>query len=182
MGGPHAIEHSRLAHEALLASGLTVGTAESCTGGLVAAQLTDHAGASAYLLGSVVSYDNRVKREVLGVGAELLDRHGAVSEEVCRAMAAGARRVLGADLGIGVTGIAGPGGGSEAKPVGRVYIGLASAAGVTVERHDFWGDRTAVRRQATLRALEILRRAALDAPGPAGSTRGPGGPITATGS
>jgi nicotinamide-nucleotide amidase len=159
-GEAHAIEHSRLAHDALIASGATVATAESCTGGLIAEELTEHPGSSAYFLGAVVAYQNAVKARLLGVDPRLLAEHGAVSEEVCRALAIGARERFGATFGIGVTGIAGPDGGSAEKPVGLVYIGLASPDGVVVERHVFWGWRQAVRQQAAVRGLEMLRRKA----------------------
>jgi nicotinamide-nucleotide amidase len=158
------IEHSSLVHEILLASGVTVAAAESCTGGLIAKRLTDHGGSSAYFLGSVVAYHDRTKVALLGIPADLLRQHGAVSEPVCAAMAGAARRLFGAELGIATTGIAGPGGASEEKPVGLVYIGLAApstgAEGTeaVVERHQFWGNRRNVRALAAVRALEMLRQ------------------------
>jgi nicotinamide-nucleotide amidase len=164
------LEHSRLVHEALLASGLTVAAAESCTAGLIAKRLTDHAGSSASFLGGVAAYADRVKEAVLGVPPALIREHGAVSEAVCAAMARGARRLFGADLAVATTGVAGPGGGSPEKPVGLVYVALAAPPGagggeetVEVERHRFWGDRRNVRALAALRALELLRRAAVSA-------------------
>jgi nicotinamide-nucleotide amidase len=154
-----AIEHSRFVHDALLDAGVTVATAESCTGGLIGKRLSDHPGSSRYFLGSVVAYDNRIKQEVLGVPRELLETHGAVSEPVAAAMASGVRQLLGADFALSVTGIAGPDGGTEEKPVGLVYLGLASRGGdVRVEKHSFWGNRENVRGTATIRALEMLRR------------------------
>ena len=109
--------------------GLTLATAKSCTGGLVADRITDIPGSSAYFLGGVVAYDNRIKTEVLQVPQETLKRHGAVSEATVRAMAEGARSLLGADLAVSVSGVAGPGGGSEEKPVGLTWIGLAAREG-----------------------------------------------------
>ncbi len=155
--------HSRVVHEALLAAKKKLATAESCTGGLIAAELTHHAGSSEYLLGGIVSYANEVKAGALGVAEKLLEEHGAVSEPVCRAMVTGALTKLGADIAVATTGIAGPGGGSAEKPVGLVYIGAGTVEGagepaITVARHEFYGDRDAVRRQAALHALEMVRR------------------------
>jgi PncC family amidohydrolase len=136
--------------------GLTLATAESCTGGLVAARLTSVPGASAVFLGGVVSYANAVKRQVLGVPQTVLDGAGAVSAGCAEAMAAGARRLLGADAAVSVTGIAGPDGGTPEKPVGLVWFGVASGRGARSERRVFAGDREAVRRQAADHALELL--------------------------
>ena len=142
--------------EAACAAGLTVGTAESCTGGLIAGSLTAVAGASAYFYGGVVSYDNSVKQNVLGVPAQVLSTAGAVSEPCARAMAEGARRLLGTDLAVSVTGIAGPDGGTPDKPVGTVWFGLSSAAETTAHVCRFDGDRDAVRAQTVLHAIEML--------------------------
>ncbi len=143
-----------------LLDGRTIGTAESCTGGLVAAALTDRAGSSSYLLGGVVSYANEVKSGVLGVPADLIGEVGAVSEPVAKAMAEGARRVLGSDIAVSTTGIAGPGGAVPGKPVGTVCFGLAidGRETVTITRN-FPGDRAAVRRRATSAALHLAARA-----------------------
>ena len=141
--------------------GRTLAFAESCTGGLLSARLTDVAGASAYLDRSFVTYSNRAKVEELGVDAGLVQRVGAVSEEVAAAMAAGARRVAGTDIGVGITGIAGPDGGTPEKPVGLVYVALEGAAGTRVRRAVFPGGRERVRYQATQVALEMLRRGLL---------------------
>ena len=146
----------------LARGGLRVAVAESCTGGLVTARLVDVPGSSAYVGAGVVAYSNAVKREVLGVLSEALEAHGAVSEPVALAMAAGARRVGGADLGVGVTGVAGPGGGTDAKPVGTVCIavvGPGTAEHATTVRLP--GDRAMVRGQAARVALDLLRRALL---------------------
>jgi nicotinamide-nucleotide amidase len=138
--------------------GLTLATAESCTGGLVAARLTDVPGSSDVFVGSIVSYSNDVKMGTLGVPPEMLERHGAVSEETAAAMAEGARRVLGADVALAVTGVAGPDGGSEEKPVGLVYLHAEAPAGSAQRRVVLPGDREAVRARATTLSLHILRR------------------------
>ena len=136
--------------------GLTVATAESCTGGSVAGAITAIAGSSAYFQGGVVSYANEVKRDLLGVPEALLEAHGAVSAQVALAMAAGAQRVLGADLGIATTGIAGPDGGTPDKPVGLVYIAVHDAGGSDVRRFQWPGDRSANIEASVAAALELL--------------------------
>lgn len=136
----------------------TVAAAESCTGGLLGGRFTALAGSSDYYLGGVVSYANSVKRDVLGVPAELLDTVGAVSLEVAAAMAQGVRRLTGAACGLSTTGVAGPGGGTPEKPVGLVYLSCADAAGVVTSRQVFPGDRDAIRRWAVVAALHLLRR------------------------
>ena len=136
--------------------GMTLATAESCTGGMIAARITSVPGSSAVFLGGVVSYANAVKGDLLGVPRELLERVGAVSSECAGAMASGARRLMKADVAVSATGIAGPDGGTPQKPVGLVYIGVATPADVRVERCQFAGDREAVRRQAADRALAML--------------------------
>jgi nicotinamide-nucleotide amidase len=140
---------------------LTLALAESCTGGLLSARLTEVPGASAFLERSLVTYSNRSKIEELGVDPGLVERVGAVSEEVAAAMAAGVRRVAGTDIGVGVTGIAGPDGGTPEKPVGLVFVSLDGAAGTRVRRAVFPGGRERVRYQATQVALEMLRRGLL---------------------
>ncbi len=145
--------------------GLTVGTAESCTGGLVAGALTAVPGSSAAVRGGVVSYAIPVKHEVLGVpyeGVLGVPEVGAVSEECARAMAEGARRVLGCDLCVSLTGIAGPGGAEPGKPVGTVWMGVARAGQTQALRSLFEGDREQVRHQAVYRALELLCEALLE--------------------
>ena len=141
---------------------LTIGLAESCTGGLLVARLTQVPGASAVLERGFVTYANRAKVEELGVDAALLASHGAVSPEVASAMAAGARRAARAGVGVGVTGIAGPDGGTPEKPVGLVFIATDGAAGTRVRRAVFPGARERVRHQATQLALEMIRRGLLD--------------------
>jgi nicotinamide-nucleotide amidase len=141
----------------LQAKGLTLALAESCTGGLVAELLTNHAGASAVFLGSAVTYANAAKVALVGVPAELIAEHGAVSAEVARAMAEGARRVFGSSFALALTGIAGPGGGSPEKPVGLVHFAVASAAGTTDARAVFTGNRDQVRRRAAYAGLALVR-------------------------
>jgi nicotinamide-nucleotide amidase len=140
---------------------LTLALAESCTGGLLAARLTEVSGASAFLDRALVTYSNAAKVDLLGVEASLIERHGAVSEEVARAMAEGARSSAAASIGIGITGIAGPEGGSAEKPVGLVYVALSGAAGTRVRRALFPGDRDRIRQQATQAAMEMVRRGLL---------------------
>jgi nicotinamide-nucleotide amidase len=132
---------------------LRLSTAESCTGGGIAARLTDIPGSSDVFMGGVVAYDNRLKRDLLGVPAELLEQHGAVSEAVSIAMAEGAKLRLGTDVSVSVTGIAGPAGGTPEKPVGLVWLAVAGPAGVSAHRHLFPGDRAEIRARATQMAL-----------------------------
>ena len=138
--------------------GVTLATAESCTGGLVAARLTSVPGSSDVFLGSVVAYSDAVKRAELDVPAELLERHGAVSAEVAAAMARGARARLGADVAVAVTGIAGPGGGTPEKPVGLVYLHAEGPDGGVGRESSFPGDRAAIRSRAAVGALHLVRR------------------------
>jgi len=141
--------------------GLRLALAESCTGGLLSARLTDVPGASAVLERAFVAYANEAKVEEVGVDPALLERHGAVSEETASAMAAGAMKAARVDVGVGITGIAGPDGGTAEKPVGLVYIATCGAAGARVRRSIFPGGRERVRFQATQVALEMLRRGLL---------------------
>jgi len=135
----------------------TLATAESCTGGMIAAALTDIAGSSDVVERGFVTYSNAAKTDLLGVPAALIDQHGAVSAEVASAMAEGALAHAPVDLAVSVTGIAGPGGGTPGKPVGLVHFGIARRGGtVRTERHIFAGDRSAVRRAAVERALKLL--------------------------
>lgn len=139
--------------------GLMITTAESCTGGWVAKVLTDRSGSSAYVHSGIVTYSNDAKRGLLGVNESSLERHGAVSEAVVLEMVAGALAVTGADVAVAISGVAGPAGGSEDKPVGTVWFawGRSQSAAEAVVRL-FEGDRDAVRRQAVLCALEGLQR------------------------
>ena len=140
----------------LRAKGYRLALAESCTGGLIAHRITNVPGASQYLLGGIVAYSNEVKVSILGVEKETIDSEGAVSEPVAKAMAEGACERFGADLGIGVTGIAGPDGGTPDKPVGLVFIALAVPGATRVERRIFSGDREAIKQQTAERSLELL--------------------------
>lgn len=136
---------------------LGLATAESCTGGLIAGCLTAVAGASDVLQHGIVTYSNEAKRQFLGVSEDLLAQHGAVSEEVARAMAEGALKAEDTDITVSVTGIAGPGGGTDEKPVGLVHISVARTALETLhERHLFSGDRNDVRRKTIEAALQLL--------------------------
>lgn len=138
-------------------AGATIATAESCTGGLVASRLTDVPGSSAAFLEGLVCYSNQAKTDILGVPAGMIQQHGAVSEEVARAMAEGALERSGASVAVSDTGIAGPSGGSEEKPVGLVWIAAASSSGTSAQRHLFVGDRLTVKSRASNAALALLR-------------------------
>jgi nicotinamide-nucleotide amidase len=136
---------------------LTLATVESCTGGMVAAALTDIAGSSDVVERGFVTYSNAAKTELVGVPADLIEKHGAVSAEVAAAMAEGALAHAPVDLAVSITGIAGPGGGTPVKPVGLVYLGIVrKGKAALTERHVLPGDRAAVRSAATRRALELL--------------------------
>ena len=138
--------------------GLTIALAESCTGGLIGRRVTEVAGSSEYFLEGFVTYSNEAKMRTLGVPAEVLQKHGAVSAETAEAMAVGARKVSGADVAVSVTGIAGPGGGSEEKPVGTVFVGYSDADGVRSIKLTLPGDRYLVRWRASQAALDMVRR------------------------
>ena len=138
----------------------TVALAESCTGGLVAERLTRVAGSSIFFLGGVVCYSNDLKTRLAGVPAEMIATHGAVSKPVAQALAEGIRRRTGAGMGVGVTGIAGPGGGTPEKPVGLVFIALADERSTEVRQFQFPGDRERIRTWASVAALEMIRRRA----------------------
>jgi PncC family amidohydrolase len=139
-----------------LERGVTVATAESCTGGLIAKLITDVSGSSGYFRGGIVSYSNEVKVRLLGVPEEQLAAHGAVSAQVARSMAVGARDSTGADLAIAVTGVSGPSGGSAAKPVGLTYVAAADALGVEVRRFVWAADRLGNREATARAAFEML--------------------------
>ena len=153
---------------ARLLGGHTIGLGESCTAGLVAARLADRPGSSAYLLGGVVAYSNEAKTALLGVPAQLIEAHGAVSPQVARAMADGARATFGTDVGVGVTGVAGPGGGTEAKPVGYVCLCVTTSGGAVRESAPVLpGNRADVRDRATDLAMHLIRRVLAEQPEPA---------------
>jgi nicotinamide-nucleotide amidase len=136
----------------------TLSVAESCTGGLLGERITSVPGSSTYFLGGFITYVNRMKVEWLGVPEDIIAEFGAVSKETAEAMALGARRRSGSTYALAITGVAGPDGGSEKKPVGTVYVGLADAAGCQVVHRQFFGDRTRIRQFATQMALDMLRR------------------------
>jgi nicotinamide-nucleotide amidase len=144
--------------DGLLHRRLTIATAESCTAGLLAGRLTERPGSSAYVLGGFVAYANSAKQQQLGVPAELIESVGAVSAEVAEAMAIGARRQLGADIGVGVTGVAGPGGGSTAKPVGLVHLCVVGPGTTLARRVTLPGPRAEIRRRAVVAALHLTRQ------------------------
>ena len=147
----------------LTTRGLMLAVAESCTGGLISHRLTQVAGSSAYVDRGAVCYSNRAKTEMLGVPAELIAQHGAVSKEVAAAMARGIRERAGVSVGLSVTGIAGPGGGTETKPVGLVYVGLDDGTGPPIAREfRFHGDRKVIKQRSSQAALDVLRRWLLD--------------------
>ena len=143
-------------HKMALEKGITIGSAESCTGGLVGKTLTDLGGSSGYYQGGIISYANTVKEQVLGVSSDTLAAYGAVSEETATEMVEGVFRVLCTDYAIATTGIAGPGGGSEEKPVGLVYIGIGTPRGITVHKEIFIGDRTSIRNSVAERAIQYV--------------------------
>jgi len=142
--------------EKLRETGQTVATAESCCGGLLSHRITNVSGASRYFLGGVVSYTNKAKHNLLGVSQASLDTYGAVSDAVAREMAEGARGKFHADYGVSMTGIAGPTGGTPEKPVGLVYLAVASLSGIVVEKCLFDGDRDEVKQQTADKALEMV--------------------------
>jgi nicotinamide-nucleotide amidase len=139
-------------------AGLSLGTAESCTGGLVGGRITDVPGSSDVFVGGVVCYSDRLKTELLGVSPELIAEHGAVSESVARAMAEGTRARLGVDLAVSVTGIAGPTGGTEEKPVGTVWFAIVSPGEIESRRIIFFGSRREIRERAAQTALFLVNR------------------------
>ena len=143
-------------HKVALEAGITIGTAESCTGGLVGKILTDLGGSSGYYQGGIISYANAVKEQVLGVSSETLATYGAVSEETAKEMVEGVFRVLRTDYAIATTGIAGPGGGSQEKPVGLVYIGIGTPRGIIVHKEIFIGDRDNIRKSVAERAIQYV--------------------------
>jgi PncC family amidohydrolase len=140
----------------LISRGLTLAVAESCTGGLIGQRITSVSGSSQYFAGGVISYSNDVKVRLLGVSAKVLESAGAVSRETAAAMAQGVRRLCRADIGVSCTGIAGPGGGTSAKPVGLVYIAVSGRRGGKVTGFRFCGNRAAIRRQASEQALKMV--------------------------
>ena len=158
----HQPDNYTLAQEIITAyrtQGWTIATAESCTGGLIASTLTDISGSSAVILGGVITYSNEAKQEILHVPQATLMAHGAVSEATAHAMAEGARKLFSTDVAVSVTGIAGPGGGTPEKPVGLVYIGIATAQGVRVDQRIWLQDRLGNKSASVYHALQMLRDA-----------------------
>lgn len=149
-----------------VARGVSVAVAESCTGGRIASAITLVPGSSAYFLGGIVSYANSAKEALLDVPRPVLDQHGAVSAQVALAMAAGARQRFGADLAVSVTGVAGPDGGTDAKPVGLVYVGVADASGSDVRRYLWTLDRAGNIEASAAAALQLMLDRAGDAARP----------------
>ncbi|MCT4618677.1 MAG: competence/damage-inducible protein A [Marinisporobacter sp.] len=143
----------------LLEKKISISFAESCTGGLIAAKLTDVSGISESLDRSIVTYSNRAKIEELGVNAETLKKYGAVSEEIAREMALGLKTVTGSDICLSITGIAGPGGGTEEKPVGLVYIGIAYGENIVCKEYKLFGDRNRIRNYTSMLAFNMIRKA-----------------------
>ena len=139
---------------------LTIACAESCTGGLLTSRLTDVAGSSVYVRGSIVSYSNIVKHSVLNVKIETLQEFGAVSEQTARQMSENVRELFETDIGVGVTGIAGPGGGSDVKPVGTVYISVSNADKTEVKRFNFSGTRAEIKNQSANAAMNMVKQLA----------------------
>ena len=156
---PHLMNTATLLLADFRARGITLATAESCTGGLISALITEIAGSSDVFTHGFITYANAAKTSMIGVPASLITQHGAVSEPVARAMAEGALDASGASVAVAVTGIAGPGGGSAEKPVGLVHIAVARVDGETLhERHVFTGDRASVRLQTVEAALALMQK------------------------
>ena len=149
--------HAQIVGNLLRQNKLTLATAESCSGGLLGGMITAEAGSSDYYLGGAVSYANSAKEIILGVDSNSLQEYGAVSEAVAKEMAEGVKKCLQADLGLSITGIAGPGGGTEEKPVGLVYIGLAHPQGVEIKKYQFVGSRESIRNMSVETALNMIR-------------------------
>ncbi|HOJ11366.1 MAG TPA: competence/damage-inducible protein A [Clostridiales bacterium] len=157
-------EMEEVVAELLLSSGLTISIAESCTGGLISKTLTDIAGISQVFMSGVVSYSNSAKINILGVRPITIEKYGAVSENTAVEMAENIRNISGTDIGLSVTGIAGPGGATPEKPVGLVYVALASKDGVQIKELKLWGERSRIRNVACLNALDMIRRYVLKQP------------------
>ena len=149
-------EKNFIVGELLKKKNFTISCAESCTGGLLTSKLTDVAGSSNYVQGAIVSYSNEIKISALHVKEETLKNFGAVSRETAFEMAKNIREIFKTDIGVGITGIAGPGGGSKEKPVGLVYISVADKNSVTVEKFNFVGSRTEIKNQSVLSALKMI--------------------------
>lgn len=151
----NAARLSRAIGKLLTKKRMTVSVCESCTGGMLGSIITQTPGSSEYFVGGVIAYADRIKR-LVGVQAAILKKDGAVSDSAARAMAQGVRRTVKTDIGVSITGIAGPTGGSKTKPVGLVYFGLATATSCRLEHEKFRGSRSTIRKNACLHALEML--------------------------
>jgi len=158
MGVSGSAKVERVVGRLLKKRGLTLAVAESCTGGLIGDRLTDVPGSSRYFAGGVIAYSNAAKKSVLGVRKQTLAKWGAVSEQTVEEMAAGVRRRFGAQVGVAVSGVAGPGGGTKVKPIGLVYVCVRVEGRSTVERHHFNGGRRAVKERSAAAALDLCRR------------------------
>ncbi len=145
-------------HKALLKKQEKIAVAESCTGGLVAKLLTDISGSSKYFMAGIVTYSNKAKEDLLGIPHAIIAKYGAVSEKVATLMAQNVRKIAGADFGLGITGIAGPTGGTKLKPVGTVYIAIAGRNKTTCTLFHFQGNRSTIRKKSALKSLELLKR------------------------
>lgn len=156
VSGAHRVE--RVVGRMLMKRSITLAVAESCTGGLIGDRLTDVPGSSEYFVGGAITYSNEAKTRILGVSRLTLAKWGAVSEQTVREMAAGVCRRFGTQVGVAVSGIAGPGGGTRAKPVGLVYVCAVAGKRVMVERHLFRGGRRTVKEQSAEAALQLCRR------------------------
>ena len=150
------LELAQHSGDALRTHGWTLATAESCTGGLIGHILTEIPGSSDYYLGGVIAYSNTIKQQLLNVPEAILQSDGAVSEATARAMADGVREHFGCDVGVATTGIAGPGGGTDTKPVGLVYIAVTTPTGTQCQRHIFGGDRSANKKESAAAAFHLL--------------------------
>jgi PncC family amidohydrolase len=150
------VELAERVQRTLVEQRLTLSSAESCTGGLLGHVVTEVSGSSEYYLGGIISYSDELKREQLRVEAQTLEKHGAVSAQTCVAMAEGARRRFGSSVAVAVTGIAGPGGGSDSKPVGLTYVAIADAGGHDVRRHQWRGDRHSNKVESVGACLELI--------------------------
>ena len=157
MGVSRTAQAERVVGRLLKGRGLTLAVAESCTGGLIGDRLTDVPGSSRYFVGGVIAYSNAAKARMLGVAKQTLAKWGTVSEPTVREMVAGVCRRSGAQVGMAVSGIAGPGGGSKLKPVGLVYVCVRMGRRIAVERHQFRGGRRAVKEQSAEAALQLCR-------------------------
>lgn len=147
---------SKVLQESLICRGLTLSTAESCTGGMLGSTLTSIPGSSGFFLGGVITYSNSVKERLLGVSSKTLAAHGAVSRETAEEMVSGARRIFGSDLAVSITGVAGPDGGTVVKPVGTVFISVTDGENTITSENHFKGDRDLVRQASVKRAISMV--------------------------